>query len=98
MMKTARGRAFEKYEPTLTPDDVSHAKASNQAAVSLKAVPVPNPNYGIEFIAVKFALADGAFSIVLLDHFCARALAASIEMANKLNWSAATVIPSETKH
>lgn len=98
MARTPRGLAFDQHEPDLTEDEIKRAKASGKIALSFKGKPVLTPEGDIGFIAVKFALANGAFVTVLMDQFSGRLLHGLIQAANQVSWKTDVVKPSGAAH
>jgi hypothetical protein len=94
MPLTTRAQDFDDQEPKLSPEEVAAAKLQNKIAVSFKGVPVPVPSLEIEYLAVKFAFADGTFVTLLLDQFAGRALHGLLSTVNGLNWSGVSVLPT----
>lgn len=88
MAQTARGQAFEKYEPGLTTDEIITARDIGKNALSLRGKPILAPPDRIGFIAVKFALADGTTPTILLDEMAGRALWRLLQTANEFQWTA----------
>jgi hypothetical protein len=96
--KTPRGKAFDEHEPELTDAEIEPARAGGKIAISFKGKPVLQSMTDIEFLAVKFALADGSFEVVLLDQFSARALGTLIDAVNRLEWKTDAVRPKGPQH
>jgi hypothetical protein len=67
-------------------------------ALSLTGASVLHPSGAIEFLAVKFALADGSSPVLLLDRIAAAAIKALIDSADRLNWDANSLRPGPTSH
>jgi hypothetical protein len=97
-MLTERGKLFDEKEPSLSDDEVSEAYETGKIAASLEGKPVVTSPENIGFIAIKFALHNGSFAIVLLDYFSARALAGLIDSVDKIGWKTTAVIPDATRH
>jgi hypothetical protein len=93
MTKTPRGMAFDEREPELTDAEIQRARVEGKIAISFKGKPVLQSMNDIGFLAVKFALADGSFEVVLLDQFSARALGKLIDTVNGLEWKTDAVRP-----
>jgi hypothetical protein len=72
--------------------------ASGEAALSLKGLPCLGKDAAIEYLAVKFALQNGAVTTVLLDRVAAIALKALIDNAELLNWDAGALRPGPIAH
>jgi hypothetical protein len=85
MAPTERGKAFDQHEPVLTREEAEAAFAAGHAAISLRGIPCLDSDT-IEYLAVKFALANGGFATVLLDRMAAAALRALIVSAESINW------------
>ncbi len=98
MAKTPRGKAFDEFEPDLDNDEVKQALDSERAVLSLKGKPVLHESGVIQFLAVKFALADGTFSTVLLDRLAASALTSLVDAANTVNWDGGALKPGSARH
>jgi hypothetical protein len=86
MLKTERGRVFETHKPILSDDEILIAHNSGKSVLSLKGCACAVSADAIGMLAVKFALADGSFEIVLLDRLAAATLHRLIDVANKTDW------------
>jgi hypothetical protein len=82
MVQTSRGKAFIEQEPEISAQEIEQAKSGRKIAISFKGKPVLQSRTEIGFVAVKFALADGTFPVVLLDRFSAESLRSLIETVN----------------
>jgi hypothetical protein len=98
MPKTPRAKAFDDHEPPLTDGEIDAAKSNGRMAVSFKAKPVLQSADAIQFIAVKFALANGAFETVLLDRMAAAPLASLIQTIEGMQWLTAALKPGPARH
>ena len=97
-MKTERGKAFEEHEPNLGEPEITRAIDSGRIALSLKGMPVLHPTGIIQFVAVKFALADGSFTIVAVDQMGATALKTLIDAADRVNWDGNALRAGPARH
>jgi hypothetical protein len=97
-MQTERGKAFEQHEPPLDKNEAMAAFAAGEAALSLRGLPCISTTGAIEYLAVKFALANGAFATVLLDRMAAAALKTLIVGADSINWDGNALRPGPAVH
>src|SRR5216684_4247634 len=97
-MQTERGKAFEQYEPTIDKNETTAAFSAGATALSLAELPCLSDTGTIEYIAVKFALANGGFATVLLDRMAGAALKKLVDSADSINWDANALRPGPTAH
>jgi len=98
MVQTPRGKAFVEGEPEISAQEIEQAKSGEKIAVSFKGTPVLASINDIGFIAVKFALADGTFPVVLLDRFSAAALRQLIQAVEQIEWKTDAVRPKGSRY
>jgi hypothetical protein len=98
MVKSERGKAFEANEPNLSEDEIRSAYESGKIAVSFKGKPVLASTEDIGFLAVKFALADGTATTILLDRMSAEPLAHLIETVKSTQWKTGSMKPKGGPH
>jgi hypothetical protein len=97
-MKTDRGKAFIDQEPSLSDDEITHARETGKYAVSFKGMPVLISSEDIGFMAIKFALADGTFETVLLDQLAGEALWQLLESVKQIDWKTKALKPGPSRH
>jgi hypothetical protein len=97
-VQTERGKAFEEHEPNLSEAEISQAMDSDRVILSLKGTPVLHPTGAIQFLAVKFALADGSFETVLFDRMDAAALKSLVDAADRMNWDGNLLRPGPARN
>jgi hypothetical protein len=100
MTNTARRKAFEDNEPTLTGEEIVAAAENEQIVASLTVRPVLGMGQtdDIDYLSVKFALRDGSTSTLLLDQFSSEILHHAIQLVKNANWKADIMKSSGTAH
>jgi hypothetical protein len=98
MPKTPRAQAFDKHEPPLDESEIDAAKTAGRMVLSFRAKPVLETKDAIQFLAVKFALANGAFETVLLDRMAAAPLASLIQTVEGMRWLTDALKPGPSRH
>ncbi len=93
MENISRTAQFDSMKPSLELKESVIAKNDNKSVLSYNRrihIPVRGRSrpYVAEkaFIVIKFALADGTMSTIILDEVAGRALHATIEEANAVDW------------
>ena len=97
-MHTERGKAFDRDEPTLDTAETLTAFETGRAAISLAVLPCLAETRTIEYLAVKFALANGNFATVLLDRLAAAALREAIKATGQVQWDGNTLRAGPSAH
>lgn len=98
MPQTERGKAFDAQEPELDPEEIYAAKNAGKIAVSFRGKPVLGSPTDIQFIAIKYALVNNDFSVVLLDRFSAGVLLSFLQTVEQTGWKATSMKPGGTQH
>jgi hypothetical protein len=97
-MQTERGKAFEQHEPTIDKTEAAEAFSAGAAALSLAGLPCLGDTGVIEYLAIKFALANGGFATVLLDRMAAAAVRRLIVSVESINWDGNALRAGPTPH
>ena len=96
MSTKTRAEIFEEHLPTLTEKDIEQL-GSGVTVLSFETLPLLTEPSEAGFLAIRFALGDGAQATVLMDRFACNLLRAVVDLLNSADWKVSQVPPDGSK-
>lgn len=93
-MTKTRADVFRDYQPELKDADAVPAIQAGRTVVSFMALPVPDELPNIQFLAVKFVLADGTTETIALDRYAAGFLRTVVQRFDEGDWKMSQETPA----